>query len=539
MDAYKVFIPTAGIGSRLANLTDNLNKALISVGLKPNISHIIEKFDNKHEFVIAIGHKGDLIKQFIELAYPDRVFTFVTVDNYDSEGSGLGYTILKAKDHLQAPFIFISNDTLILDEIPTTDKITGLGNWIGYSKSKAGADYRSIEIDSNGKVINLYEKAQHKNYPTYIGICGIKDYTTFWNIMQDGANNAIAIGESYALEKMVKNINFNAINFEWYDTGNIQSLYTAINKYKKDCDPNILQKPDESIWFIDDKVIKFHIDESFISNRVKRSKILEPFVPKVISHTKNMYTYKAINGTILSKKITTENFKYLLDWLDKFWKQVDLTKEQSTEFKRTCLSFYKDKTLSRVNQYFNRFNSIDNEREIINGKKVPSINTILNQIDWDEMANGVPVNFHGDLHTENILVTTTDLRPDACQLPFVLLDWRQDFGGNIHYGDLYYDLAKLLHGLIVSHEIINDNIYSFERNMNEINYDFLRKNINVDCEYILEDYVTSKGYSFKKVRTLTALTFINIAPMHHYPYSSLLFYLGKNLLYNIQEDDNV
>ena len=28
----------------------------------------------------------------------------------------------------------------------------------------------------------------------------------------------------------------------------------------------------------------------------------------------------------------------------------------------------------------------------------------------------------------------------------IFLDWRQNFGGIINYGDIYYDLAKLYHG---------------------------------------------------------------------------------------------
>ena len=32
---------------------------------------------------------------------------------------------------------------------------------------------------------------------------------------------------------------------------------------------------------------------------------------------------------------------------------------------------------------------------------------------------------------------------------FMFLDWRQDFAGYLSIGDVYYDLAKLMHGLIV------------------------------------------------------------------------------------------
>ena len=79
---YKVFIPSAGLGTRLGNISKNLNKALVSIDNKPVISHVIEKFPKNVEIVIALGHKGDLVKNYLEMAHEDRTLTFVQVDNY-------------------------------------------------------------------------------------------------------------------------------------------------------------------------------------------------------------------------------------------------------------------------------------------------------------------------------------------------------------------------------------------------------------------------------------------------------------------------
>ena len=79
---YNVFIPTAGIGSRLGSLTKYLNKSLVTVSIKPAISHIIEKYPGNIVFVIALGYKGHLVKEFIELAYPERKFIFVDIDTF-------------------------------------------------------------------------------------------------------------------------------------------------------------------------------------------------------------------------------------------------------------------------------------------------------------------------------------------------------------------------------------------------------------------------------------------------------------------------
>ena len=125
---YRVVIPTAGIGSRLEKLTNYINKSLVSISNRPILSHIIDQFPKKCEFVIALGHKGKLVREFLELAYPDRVFYFVNIDPYEGNGSGLGYSLLSCKKYLQEPFIFTSCDTLVNESIPGPDY-----NWMGYS----------------------------------------------------------------------------------------------------------------------------------------------------------------------------------------------------------------------------------------------------------------------------------------------------------------------------------------------------------------------------------------------------------------------
>ena len=45
-----VFIPTAGMGTRLKENTAYLNKSLLDINNKPVISHIIEKFPKNTKF---------------------------------------------------------------------------------------------------------------------------------------------------------------------------------------------------------------------------------------------------------------------------------------------------------------------------------------------------------------------------------------------------------------------------------------------------------------------------------------------------------
>ena len=96
-----VFIPTAGMGTRLKENTAYLNKSLLDINNKPVISHIIEKFPKNTKFVIALGYKGNLVKQYLNLAHGNKKFKFVNVFPYKGVKSGLGLTLIKSSNFLK------------------------------------------------------------------------------------------------------------------------------------------------------------------------------------------------------------------------------------------------------------------------------------------------------------------------------------------------------------------------------------------------------------------------------------------------------
>lgn len=88
-----------------------------------------------------------------------------------------------------------------------------------------------------------------------------------------------------------------------------------------------------------------------------------------------------------------------------------------------------------------------------------------------------------------------------------------------------------MHGLIMNHGIIAKNYYTATWENNHLNYDFFRKQILIECEKMFCQWIRDNNYDLKKVNILTGLIFLNIAPLHHYPYSILLYGLGKNILH--------
>lgn len=513
----KVFIPTAGIGSRLYPLTKYLNKCLVSVDNRPVISHIIEQYPDDTQFVIALGYKGNLIKDFLELAYTEKRFIFVKIDKYEGEGSGLGYTFLKCKEHLQEPFIFNSCDTLVNKNIiPEPDE-----NWIGYKIIPFSNQYRTLDIKEE-QIIDIHEKGEWIKCESnsYIGLSGIHDYKEFWEAMEYNNEEIITKGEVFGLNiLLLKGIK--AYEFEWCDTGNPKSLAFTRKVYQTPNSPNILEKSDEAIWFVNNKVIKFSNDKKFIENRVKRAKLIEGYVPKILDSRSNMYSYKKVEGEILSKIVTIPLFDKLLNYSEKFWEYRFMLILKYKEFDDNCLKFYKNKTEERI-ELFYKTHEIEDKKEYINGIYTPTLKELLNNINWKWLSDAFPVRFHGDFHFENILYSNNK---------FTFLDWRQDFGGDLEVGDIYYDFAKLNHGLIICHELIAKNMFHVDINEDNIHYDFYRKQILVECEQYFKEWIKKNGHDYKKIRMLTALIFLNIAPLHHDPYSKLLYYLGKSILY--------
>ncbi|MYL84662.1 phosphotransferase [Desulfovibrio aerotolerans] len=523
--SYRVLIPTAGTGSRLWPLTKHLNKSLVNVSHKPLVSHIIDYFPKDVEFVIVLGYKGEIVRDFFTITYPKRRFLFAEVSPYEGEGSGLGLSICACEQYLRQPFIFIACDTLVCEPIPAPTC-----DWIGYAEGKPSEHYRTVEVHA-GNAVNFFEKSHPRtaSEKNYIGLAGIYHHQKFWDRMQSGGPAAITAGEVYGLQGLTGK-GMKALAFTWNDTGTIETLNHARTFYKDPDGPNILEKDNETIWFVGEKVVKFCTDTTFIKNRVARADILQGFVPEILGHSNFMYCYTKASGDILSKVVTLPIFSRLLLHSKQLWQPHILDSQDRNAFNQRCMHFYKNKTYERIHLFYKTFNETD-DSGIINGKCITTLESLLQRVDWNSISQGLPGRFHGDFHFENILYNTAEDK-------FIFLDWRQDFGGDLVIGDIYYDLAKLLHGLIVCHELINKNYFSVTWHGRNVDFDFYRKQILVECELFYYNWIVENGFDKGKVLTLTALIYLNIAALHHYPYSHMLYALGKYMLHSILEANN-
>ena len=180
----KILITTSGIGSRLGDLTDYTNKCLVRVGNKPAISCIIEMYPKDCNFVITLGHYGDLVKQFLILTYPDYNFTFVKVDKYQGPGSSLGYSIMMAKQYLQEPFIFHACDTLMSDDTEIKKSLSMTKSFCIGDKRSDASQYATLLMSSD-RLIEIKRKGEINFDLVYVGIAGIFEYELFFKYLKN------------------------------------------------------------------------------------------------------------------------------------------------------------------------------------------------------------------------------------------------------------------------------------------------------------------------------------------------------------------
>lgn len=514
---YKVLITTSGIGSRLGELTNYTNKSLIRVGKKPAISYIVERYPDDIELVITLGYFGDHVRDFLELAYPQKNFTFVNVDKYEGEGSSLGYSMLQAKEHLQCPFIFHASDTIMLSDYkPEPNE-----NFLITSGGKDASQYRTITLNHSDNGVTIHEKGSLQYNRLYIGVAGIFDYELFWNGLENEYNknpNNQSLSDCNGLKYVTNKKTPIILNKDWLDMGNSTEL-----KKSRELIPDkfeILDKVDESIFLFDDFVIKFFADKEVNLNRVKRNQILDGLVPKMLGHKDNFYNYEYAKGEDLPNVVNEKIFSNLLNHLkENLW----TNKHNDPSFREKCIDFYVNKTNKRIDKFLSD-NNLKDEITIINGIEIPPVKELLKQIPYHTLVTDYPSNFHGDLVLDNIIYNTETKK-------FTLIDWRQDFAGSLEDGCVHYDLSKLNHNLIFNHEIVNKGNYKIEINKNGIICDILCSKNLLECQKVLHYFIIKNGYDLNKVNILTPIIWINMSALHSGDLGNFLFYFGKLNLY--------
>ena len=530
MSKRTLFIPAAGKGTRASTSESDLPKALITLGDLPAIARIIDLYPESWRIVIGVGYKAQMIVDSVRALYDTRTrlenIDFIETDSWCDDTAGLSQTILACKNALgDEPFIFHAVDSVVLNSslvdqwsIANQDTlVTGIPFDDGC--------YRYIAEDALGVLTWKRDFVKGASQQVYVGIASIIDTASFWRNLESSATAQPEDGEALGLRPNAAQ-QFQITQGDWIDIGSISGIQRARALFESRA--HILHKPAEALWFRDNRVIKVHSDSKFIMGRVERAKELAPYVPEIINSNTHTFTYKYVEGRPLSEfaEITPQVYLEFYSWLADFWSCDSFEHDLAlTEIINSAYQeFYRSKTFVRVERLLDMYPEVGDIR-MINGLQVKPISQILEDIDWQSLCVPVLGRVHGDLHAENIVVSTEG--------GFKLLDWRQDMAGDWSaMGDVYYDLAKLSHGFRLDHGEVAQQNYSAEIDNQGVARYFLKVPESKKAARQDFDFTFGQGHwDMKKVHTLEGLIFLNIACLHDpREYSLLLAMIGIETL---------
>jgi dTDP-glucose pyrophosphorylase len=509
----KVCITAAGLGTRMGEY-GSINKALLPVEGKAAISHIIESFPADSEFVVALGHNAQQVRDYLILAHPSTKLVYVNVPQFEGPGTGPLLSLYACRPYLREPFFFVACDTLPMGKVDA--EVSENTIYFGWELDQKGYSFVHFDSDEHGLYAlgvrpDAPSNCGTSGYPVFTGMMAIRDFDIFW----DGAAEALARDDAeifHALNPMIDLRRACAVKMEWRDIGT-RERYRRVIAETTNFD---FSKPDEFIYTVGDRVIKWFAQPEIARSRVTRAAMRPAIFPEIEAHRNGFYSYRFLPGTTLYEDNNLPKFAEFLEWmLDNVWQEVEADISESIQ------PFYVDKTLSRLGLFREKYPDWK-DLAMVNGEAVLPIDELLERIDLNGFAKmAIPSFIHGDLQFDNIIHGPEGFR---------LLDWRQDFGGRMDLGDIYYDLAKLLGGIRLNYSFVKRNLLSYEQTGDTAKIDVMQGMMASAYEKLLLDFIRSHGFSVAHTEQVLGVIFLNMAPLHHEPFDKFLYALAQRTL---------
>jgi choline kinase/thiamine kinase-like enzyme len=506
-----VVIAAAGFGGRMLEVNRDLHKALLPYLNKPILWHLIVGIPQEYRIVILTGHRADQIKNFCAIAFPSRKIVYLDVDDWVSEKSGTGYSLLQARDVLEESFWYIPCDGVFSPNIYSEIYACNVF-WAKSIDSSLSHHYKTFRSNV-GKITESFHKIQNlENVKAFTGVMFIHNTEAFMTELETAQckefTDSIRIGE------MVENLP------SWIDLGN-PAEFRRHTVAEGDFD---FSKSSEYTFECADTIIKWWNSVDVPELKMKKPIARPNLFPREIRSQGEFLIYNRAVGETLYSSVTPDLFDQLLKLLkSQFWEA------ETRDISADLVDFYEKKTLSRI-EMLNK-EVLDNELRVakVNGTPVAYWRDILKEIPWQYLVDkSATTIIHGDLQFDNIIF-------DKHNHKFTLIDWRPNFGSQTILGDYYYDLAKLLGGIRLNYAKVKKNEFDILLNGNEAILNIPRALNHELLENVLQKFVHSIGLDFRKVELLTPIIYWNMAPLHKEPFKSFLWILGISYLSGIEK----
>lgn len=175
----KVVLFCGGQGMRLREYSDHIPKPMVPVGPRPILWHLMKYYAHygHHDFILCLGHKGDVIKDYF-LNYKEAVSNdFVLSDggrnvqllNSDIDNwnitfcdtgitANIGERLLAVREHLEGQEVFMANYADNLTDLPLPTLMTHFrmqDKIATFLAVKPSASFHVVQINDDQTVYDL------------------------------------------------------------------------------------------------------------------------------------------------------------------------------------------------------------------------------------------------------------------------------------------------------------------------------------------------------------------------------------------------
>lgn len=428
-----LIILAAGRGTRMPR-GGIVPKALMPLSQKAALSWNIDGLANMYDdvVVVASAENASIIQEYCDLVHSRVDINVVIDDNPCGPGGSLHCAMENMRD-FNRNVLLTSCDTLWHHYMEACTTMSLDESWMSIAAMPIADDdlARWCRVSVDGEILDkTTDEPTVRTVYTGLGFVLAEDVATFSAAIEsqlDFGNMDVQVSAGFA------NIPMHAepsTGWGWLDIGDAAAYKQAVLVV----DGYDWSKPDEVTYVIKNNVVVKMWRDMALADRRKKAAIARDLTAAVVpdcelSKTGTFLSYPYMQGvSIYEASGDAAVYMHMLAWYDEQLRDsVNITHDVRYEAAR---DFYFSKTQRRIDM-------------LISGKRVAQqlFDRIVESSGYSLVTKNVePGAFHGDFAFGNILYTPGDGPYDN----FIAIDWREDFAGHINWGDMRYDVAKML-----------------------------------------------------------------------------------------------
>lgn len=514
-----LLIPAAKIVPEELQNLGKLPAVIYPVNQRIVFDYLLEQYGNDCDVIKVVCYENaDKVHRRLSAYNNDKI----EVQDLSMLGD-LGHTIYDGLSGYSGEVIINFGDTIVFDNIQNIQ-----GDCFFCSHDEVSDKWTFFD-ETNGIITEIYDKTQKKvvgEKPLFVGVFKLTDVELFQNCLETAfVEKNLTMGTFYyALMLYSQKHSMKAVpTSNWFDIGHIDRYYDTqlevksreFNHITIDRERGILKKTSddkdkfigEILWYL-----KLPADIEYVRPRIfsYSTDLNAPYI------SMEYYSYHTLHELFLYGDLTGRQWKNIFNRIRFVINDFRRYTVKDISIRASLEDMYLQKTISRldklrINNYFAHFFKND---ICVNGIKYVSLdyicqilNTAIPQMLFDVDSFSI---IHGDLCFANIMVDGN--------LSFVkLIDPRGKFGSFDIYGDMRYELAKLLHSIDGKYDFLIKDLFDIDFNVKDCRIDYKVKDRVRDYDLyqmFLMVFEREIGEDLKKIELIEALLFLSMIPLH-------------------------